>query len=404
MVTHRRIALLIESSSAYGRRVLRGITQYARLHGRWSLYYEQRRTAEAPPKWLRNWRGDGIIARVDDAAQARAIRRTGLPAVDLRGNVSSSMPVVKNDSTAVAELCANHLLERGFYHLAYCGFAGLAYSEHRLEYFQSYLAKRGVSCHVYLSASPAARAGQRAIESVGMHSDPKLIQWIDRLPKPVGIMACNDVRGQQVLNTCRELDVAVPEQIALVGVDNDDVLCDLSYPPMSSVELDTQRVGYEAAALLDSLMAGEPAPRRPLLIPPVRVIVRRSTDILVIDDPYVAEAVRHIRLHAIDGVKIEGVLDHLSAKGKLLSRRTLERRFANLLGRTLNEEILRVRLDRVKSLLMETDWPLWKIAQRSGFEFAEYMSVAFKRALLITPGEFRRQHQLGISHLRSNSR
>ncbi|MHB1767538.1 MAG: AraC family transcriptional regulator [Phycisphaerae bacterium] len=394
MAAHRRIALLIESSRAYGRRVLQGITQYSRCHGQWSLYYEQRQTAEAPPKWLRNWRGDGIIARVDDAALARAIRRTGLPAVDLRGNVFSSMPVIKNDSAAVAELCANHLLERGFYHLAYCGFAGLSYSEQRLEYFRLYLAKRGLSCHVHLSASPEASAGQRAIESVGLRPDPKLIQWIGRLPKPVGIMACNDVRGQQVLNTCRELDIAVPEQIAVVGVDNDDVLCDLSYPPMSSVELDTQRVGCEAAALLDRLMAGEPTQHSPLLIRPVRVIVRQSTDILAIDDPHVAEAVRHIRLHAIDGIKVEGVLDHLAAKDKLISRRTLERRFANLLGRTLNEEIMRVRLDRVKSLLLETDWPLCKIAQRSGFEFAEYMSVAFKRELQITPGEFRRQHQL----------
>ena len=387
MSSRRRVALLIESSRSYGRTVLQAITAYSRVHGPWSLYYEQRQTAEKPPSWLRTWRGDGIISRVDDLALARAIARTGLPAVDLRGRVCSTMPVVKNDDRRIAEMVADHLLDRGFVHLAYCGYTGLAYSERRCEHFRACLARHGLPCPVYQSVPPRPRAGQREVEVAGLRRDPKLIRWLRSLPKPVGIMASNDVRGQQVLNTCRELDIAVPEQVALVGVDNDDVLCDLADPPMSSVDLDTRRIGFEAAALLERMMAGDAPPNQHILVPPLGVIARQSSDVLAIADPDVAAAVRHIRLYAVDGLDVNDV----AAKSSV-SRRTLERRFARLLGRTLKAEILRVRLDRVKQLLIETDWPLSRVADRAGFLFPEYMNVAFKRELGVTPGEFRRQH------------
>ena len=390
MATSHRVALLIESSRAYGRRVMQAITQYSRVHGSWSLYYEQRQTAEAPPEWLKSWRGDGIISRVDDQRLARAIRRTGLPCVDLRGNVTSRFPVVKSDDALIAQMVADHLLERGFVHLAYCGFGGIPYSDRRLEFFRSYLASRGTTCQVYLSPRPRAGGGQRASERAGLRVEPKLLKWIAELPKPVGVMACNDIRGQQILNLCREIDLAVPEQVALAGVDNDDVLCDLADPPMTSVELDTYRVGMEAAALLDRLMAGAEPPAKPILIPPLSIIARQSTDILAIDDLQVAAAARHIRLHAVDGVDVDDVVAKLP-----ISRRTLERRFTALVGRSIGEEILRVRLDRVKRLLIETDWPLTKIADRAGFLFPEYMSVVFKRQLHMTPGQFRRQHTPG---------
>jgi len=387
MSSRRRVALLIESSRSYGRTVLQAITAYSRVHGPWSLYYEQRQTAEKPPSWLRTWRGDGIISRVDDLALACAIARTGLPAVDLRGRVCSTMPVVKNDDRRIAEMVADHLLDRGFVHLAFCGYTGLAYSERRCEHFCACLARHGLPCPVYQSVPPRPRAGQREVEAAGLRRDPKLIRWLRSLPKPVGIMASNDVRGQQVLNTCRELDIAVPEQVALVGVDNDDVLCDLADPPMSSVDLDTRRIGFEAAALLERMMAGAAPPNQRILVPPLGVIARQSSDVLAIADPDVAAAVRHIRLYAVDGLDVNDV----AAKSSV-SRRTLERRFARLLGRTPKAEILRVRLDRVKQLLIETDWPLSRVADRAGFLFPEYMNVAFKRELGVTPGEFRRQH------------
>jgi LacI family transcriptional regulator len=388
MPTCRRVALLIESSRAYGRRVLVAISHYAKLHGSWSIYFEQRQTGEKPPDWLKTWKGDGIISRVDDLVLARAIRRTGLPAVDLRGIVGIPMPLVKANDDRVAEMAADHLLERGFVNVAYCGYEGLSYSERRLKRFRPYVEDHGLECRVYLSPPPRANARQRDVECVGVLREQGLAEWISLLPKPVGIMACNDVRGQQVLNTCREMDVAVPEQLALLGVDNDEVLCELSDPPMTSVELDTQTTGHEAAALLDRMMNGEAPPAEAIFIDPVGIVARQSTNVLAIEDAHVAAAMRFIRLHAIDGCDVEDVVGNAA-----ISRRALERRFSKVLSRTINEELLRVQVDRVKQLLTETDWPLAQVADRSGFLFPEYMSVVFKREMGTTPGEYRRSRQ-----------
>ena len=383
-----RVALIIESSRAYGRRVLQGINAYARERGPWAFYMEERETGEAPPPWLRSWKGDGIISRVDDSALARAIGDTGVPAVDLRGVVRSRMPVVKADDRQVMALAAEHLLERGFAHLAYCGFTDLPYSERRLKHLLSVLHGRDVSCSVYQAPPPKPNAPQRAIERIGILFNRELANWLLSLPKPAGIIACNDIRGQQVLNICREIDLAVPEQVAVVGVDNDEILCELSDPPMSSVELDTHRAGYEAAALLHRLIQGQGAPEQPTLIAPKGVVCRQSTDTLAIADPGVAAAVRFIRMHAGDGIGVGDLISHAK-----MSRRLLERKFRRHLGRSPHQEITRVRMDRVKQLLQDTDWPLEAIARATGFEGADYLSVAFKKAAQMSPGEFRRNSE-----------
>ena len=382
-----RIALVIESSRAYGRRVLAGINAYARQHGPWAFYMEERETGEVPPPWLRSWKGDGIISRVDDVALARAIQHTHLPAVDLRGVVRSAMPVVKTDDRQVVKLAAEHLLARGFAHLAYCGFTDLSYSERRLKHLLSILHEREIPCSVYQTPPPRSNAPQREIERIGVLFNKELASWLRSLPKPVGVIACNDIRGQQVLNTCREIDLIVPEQVAVIGVDNDDVLCELSDPPMSSVELDTHNAGYEAAALLDRLIRGEPTPPGPILIPPKGVVCRRSTETLAIPDRHVADAVRFIRLHATEGIKVKQILAQIP-----MSRRLMERRFRKLLGHGPHAEITRVRIERVKLLLVETDWPLDSIAISTGFTGADYLSVAFKKHTGLCPGEFRRKH------------
>jgi LacI family transcriptional regulator len=314
----------------------------------------------------------------------RAIRATRLPAVDLRGVVRSHMPVVKADDRRVMELAVEHLLERGFAHLAYCGFTDLPYSERRLKHLVSVLHERDIRCNFYQAPPPRPNAPQREIERIGVLFNKELAAWLRSLPKPIGIIACNDIRGQQVLNTCREMDLAVPEDVAVIGVDNDEVLCEMSDPPMSSVELDTHKAGYEAAALLHRLVRGGAVPMEPVLIAPKAVICRQSTDTLAIADRHVAAAVRFIRLHASDGLKIKDVLDHVP-----LSRRLLERRFRKLLGHSPHAEIARVRIERIKQLLLGTDWPLESIARATGFAGADYMSVAFKKETHLSPGAFR---------------
>jgi LacI family transcriptional regulator len=170
----------------------------------------------------------------------------------------------------------------------------------------------------------------------------------------------------------------------VIGVDNDRLLCDLADPPLSSVICNTHRTGYEAAALLDRMMSGEPVPPEACLIKPLGIETRQSTDILAIDDPHVAVAVRFIREQACTGIQVSDVLQHVP-----FSRRVLESRFRKILDRTPHEEIARLRIDRVKQLLVETDLPLLVIASRAGFQHVEYMTVAFKKQVGVPPSKFR---------------
>jgi LacI family transcriptional regulator len=214
------------------------------------------------------------------------------------------------------------------------------------------------------------------------------------LPKPLGVFACYDICGQQVLDACRSVGLAVPDEVAVLGVDNDELLCELSSPGLSSVIPDTHRTGYEAAALLARMMQGERLEAFELRITPLGVQRRLSTDVLAIDDPLVVRAVRYIRDHACAPINVQDVLRVVP-----LSRKGLEARFRNLLNRTVHDEILRVKLDRVKQLLADTDLKVSDIASRTGFEHTEYLSVAFKRETGSTPGRYRMQQASGAQRV-----
>jgi LacI family transcriptional regulator len=385
MAVRQRVALLLESSRAYGRGLLHGIAEYVRLHGPWSIYHEERGLGDPPPAWLQGWDGDGVIARIEDRRIARAICDLGLPTVDLRGVLPDlEVPVIVTDDEAVSRMAFDHFLERGFRNFAFCGFAHADYSDNRSQAFAQFVEEEGLSCHVYQTSSKARPTGIKAIEQSGLVSEAEVARWLDELPKPVGLMACNDIRGQQVLNACREVGIAVPEEVAVLGVDNDDVLCDLSYPTLSSVVPDTRRIGYEAAGLLERMMGGQPPPAGDICIPPLGVVTRRSTDVLAIEDRHLARAVRYLREHACEGITVEDVLANVP-----MSRSVFERRFARLFGRSPKAEILRARLDRVKQLLAETEIPVKQIATKAGFEHPEYMNVIFKQRTGQTPGQYR---------------
>ncbi|MEK6237646.1 MAG: XylR family transcriptional regulator, partial [Planctomycetales bacterium] len=296
-----RVALLIESSRGYGRRLLRGVARYARNHGPWSLVWQDRGLEPTVPDWLRGWQGDGIIARVESRDIERATNATGVPVVDVRGRFDLNTPLVETDDQLVAQAAAEHLIERGFTQFAYCGFAGVNYSERRLQFFPACLQERGFDCIAYEAAASTKKKDQRIREQHGIQFERELADWVKSLPRPIGVMACNDLRGQQLLNACREVDVAVPDDVAVIGVDNDRVICELSDPPLSSVEPDADRIGYEAAALLDRMMQGESPSQKKTFIAPSKIATRQSSDVLAIDDELVSQAVRYIRQHACEG-------------------------------------------------------------------------------------------------------
>jgi LacI family transcriptional regulator len=374
-----QVALLIETSNAYARELLHGVRAYVRENRPWSMYLAEHGRGDAPPAWLRGWHGDGIIARIETPNIARAVVATGLPTVDVSAaRLVPELPWLETDDLAIARVAAEHLRERGFQSFGYCGDPRFNWSNWRREAFVKYLAAAGFQCSVY--QSPRVSQGSASWEQ----DQRGMARWIRALPKPAGVFACYDIRGLQVLEACRRMGVAIPDEVAVIGVDNDELLCDLSDPPLSSVIPNVRRTGYESAALLDRMMSGHLAPPEGRLFEPLGVATRQSTDVLAIRDRHISQAVRFIREHACDGICVADVL-----KAVPLSRRVLEQRFRKLLGRTPHEQILQVKLDRVKLLLTQTDMALAIIAERSGFAHVEYLSVAFKKNVGVTPSEFR---------------
>jgi LacI family transcriptional regulator len=279
----------------------------------------------------------------------------------------------------IAQLAARHLVDRGFKTLAYCGEPQFNWSKWREASFVSFAKEAG--CQYFLFEGKS----QHDKDYSWNRERTRLKAWVESLPKPLGVMACYDFKGQQLLDVCRELGVAVPEQVAVIGVDNDARLCRLCTPPLSSVIPDTHRTGYEAAQLLDSLMRGKPVPTEATLIPPIGIAERQSTDAYALDDPDIVTAMRFIREHACDGITVADVLRVVP-----LSRRKLEQRFLKLVRRTPYAEISRIRMERAGRLLRETSLPLAEIARRAGFTDPLYLSRAFKKHVGVSPRAYRK--------------
>ena len=383
MARRRRVALIVETSSAYGRRILRGVRRYVHTHQSWSIFLEQRSLTSRPPQWLEGWDGDGIISRTTTKQLVEAAAGTKVPLIDLTDRHGTfGLPQVWSDDRGIAELGADHLMERGFRRFGFCGFSRESWSQRRLAEFAAIVERSGETCHSYESPWFGKDAHPWETEQA------RIGGWLVGLPKPIGIMACNDLRGQHVLDACNRVDLAVPEEVAVIGVDDEEEICELCDPPLSSIIPNAELVGYKAAELLDRLMSGKEPETLQRIIPPLGITTRQSTDVLAIDDPDVASAVRYIREHACRGAVVDDILDHVP-----VSRSILERRFRKSLDCSPQALIRRTQLKRVKQLLVDTDLPLAKISELAGFKHHEHMCTVFKREVGDSPGSYRRKAQ-----------
>lgn len=374
-----RVALLVETSREYGRGLLRGIIRYQRKHGPWSITFQPHGLGEPPPSWLSTWRGDGIIARINDIPTARALMRLKVPLIDLRASLPGlNLPIVGIDNREVVRLAVEHFLQRGFRYFAFCGtpYGQHVYQDERSDRFRGELKARGFDCDVY--QHPKARLGAER----ELHH---LTQWLAKLPRPCALMTCHDDRGQQVLDACLRAGFAVPDEIAVLGVDNDEFLCQLTTPPMSSIDVDPVQIGHEAAALLDQLMRGLKPPRQPRFFPPRRIIERQSTSIFAVDDHHVASTARRIRDAACTPMSVDEVLRDVP-----LSRSAAYRRFRQQLGRSPKQEQMRLRIARARELLEDTDLSVAEIGQRVGYDEAKYFIHVFKQQIGVTPLKYRK--------------
>lgn len=382
MKPRRQVALLVETSNAYARGLLEGVSAYVRDHRSWSMFLPETGRGDAPSASLARWKGDGVLARIETADIARAVRRLQVPAIDLSAaRFLPDLPWVETDDDAIARLALDHFVERGFRHVAFCGDPRFNWSKWRCERFLRLAKEAGLTWADY------GASGSLPVSWQAEHA--KLVRWVRSLPRPIGIFACYDIKALQLLDACRDAGIAVPEEVAVLGVDNDPVLCELCDPPLSSVIPDARRTGYLAAELLDRWIAGKRPPAEAHRIAPLGIRTRQSTDVLAMEDRDVAAAVRFIRERACTGISVANVLREVP-----LSRRVLERRFFRCVGRSPHAEILRVKLGRVMQLLVESDLSIEAIAAMAGFEHPEYLSVAFKREMGVAPNHYRNEKRI----------
>lgn len=373
-----KVALFVETSNAYGRSLIKGVIHYLRKHGPWSVQLFEQAWGELPDNMMRTWRGNGVIARIETPSMAAALGKLTVPVVDLSSaRLVPALPWFENDYRLIAKLAFDHFRERGYRRFAVCGEFCHNWARWLGDHFTALVREAGYPCYVF-DASPKNEGRPERL----------LAAWLKKLAKPVALLACNDFHGRMVLDLCRGEGILVPDEIAVLGEDNDEVFCELADPPLSSVQQNGLRVGYEAAAGLARLMRGEQLGNEGVFIAPIGVVTRQSTDVLAIEDRSVAKVVRFIREHACEGINVKDVLRHNPQ-----SRRLLEARFKETLGHSPHDEILNVRIARVKALLVETDLSLELISEQCGFAYVEYLSVVFKRVVGVPPSTYRREHK-----------
>ncbi len=374
-----RVAVMIETSTSWGRRLIEGITDYSRVFGPWTLYLEPRGIDEAET-FPSGWTGDGIIARVRTPQYARRLERTRLPIVNVSGIVDPNIrfPRVQTSEREIAQLALDHLRARGFEHFAYCGVAVRRYVAQRAHVFEEVVRNAGFDCHIYLGDSNSNRRGNVSTELNARAA------WLKSLPLPVAVSTFSAIHGRRVAEAAALAGLNVPDDVAIITVDTDDLIGELIHPPLSAVQLATERSGFEAARMLHALMQRKKVD--PVVnVPPLGIAERQSTDVLAIQDTEISNALRFIRQNANRPINVEQVLEQVS-----VSRRVLERRFRALLQRTPAQEIRRTHLERAKLLLAQTNMSVPEVARASGFTYVEHMIPLFRKHMGVTPLAFRR--------------
>ncbi len=375
----KRVAILVETALASGRSILTGISQYLHEHDDWSVFHPTGHIGSTELSGLEQWDGDGIIARISNDDVLGKIRTKAVPVVDVLGNaMHSTYPLVKCDDRAIGRMAAEHFLSSGHRSFAYFGLDNERYSLERENAFIETARPRATFLDTFHINQSDPDAGQ------WKNNLQKTVSWLESLPRPIGLMVASDQFGPIIMKACQRLLIPVPEEISIVGVDNDLTFCDLCRPRLSSIEPDHTRVGYEAARLMDRLLAGEESKIRQIETPPLTLHRRLSSDTTAVRDSCLIKAMQCIRENACSGISIDEI-----ARRSGLSRSVLQRRFREHLNRTVGQALLEVKLRRARDMLTFTDLPLIDIAERSGFNYQEYLNYVFKKHLNTTPAQYR---------------
>lgn len=375
--------------------MLKGIAHFERTHHLWTAYHDDQAVSETDPRWIRSKKWHGVISRHTTPELAKACAELKIPLVDLNDvEPYPGVPKIRPDNVGIGHLGAEHFIERGYQKFGFAGFGNTLWARERRDGFVEAVRLAERECSVFEVDYPGDATPFWEEEQIG-----KLADWLKGLPKPIGIMACVDLRAQQLISAAHAAGLLVPEEIAILGANNDTIRCELADPALSSVAPNAFQSGYRAAALLGELLAGIEPKDINQRVEPLGVVTRHSTDVLAVEDRNVAAALSFIREKACLGITVNQVLEHAHA-----SRSQMERKFRQYIGRSPQSEIRRVQLRKIRQLLLETDFPLKRIAELTGFEHMEYMCVLFKRVTGVSPGSYRvRMQDKAVAAVASSS-
>ena len=388
MQKKKKILLLVESSSAYGRKIAFGISKYAKERGDWTLHIEDRDVFSIPLQLAQGWKGDGIITRTSRASLRNTLSRLSCPIVELLGVHSGQMREVMPDTYRGMELCIKHYQDKQISSIAYYGFGRNWWIEERRKTFLDITDQFGLTAYCFVDNS--AKTPNPQPEWSEKYEKP-LTRWLKTLPAQTGLIVACDYQAVRVLNTCQVIGIAVPEQLAILGIDNDEHFCNLATPQLSSLDQNAEMIGYEAAELLNRKMTIRAVRRKndeittPILVPPQGVVARRSTEIGAIEDEDVATALRFIAEFALTRIVVSDVVHHVG-----VSYSTLFRRFHQVLNRSPHDEIIKIRLDHAKFLLAQTNLSIRAIAAKTCYNTVEYFTAVFHRHIGQTPACYRK--------------
>ncbi len=370
----KQVALFLPPTPGYLSDVLNGVIEFARSSGDWVIEVcHTLAIAEATVAW---WRPDGVLLNATDGDWAPLIERLGIPTVQVGGQPLGTVPRVVTDNDAIGRLAARHFIDRGFRNFAYLGYGSLAWSCERGRAFCESLEEAGLRCNTYGDDGGIIHAS---------NVQGTLADWVAKLPKPVAVFACHDRAAMLLGRACAWLKLEVPDNVAILGVDNNPVECGLTTPAISSVMGSARRIGYQGSVLLDRMMKGEPVSLDSLRVAPAGVAVRGSSDIYATDDPDLLAAIKYIKQHADEPIEVGDV-----ARAIIVTRRMLERKFRAILNRSPREQILLAHVETAKDLLINTNLSMLEVAIRSGFPSSSKFATVFKREATLAPLAFRR--------------
>lgn len=383
-----KIILLSDFAEEYGKNLLRGIARYSKDNGPWTFcrmpaYYRDTIGIDGILAWAKEWKADGIIGQFYNNDEVRRFKKANIPLIaqDFKERLQN-VPNITGDYKEAGRMAAEYFLKKGFRNFAFYGFRNIVWSRERAEGFKERVKEAGYDVHLY------ERTDSRATDL--WHYKPStLTRWLKSLPKPVALMSCDDNLGNHITEASRQIKIKIPDDIAVLGVDNDEMLCDLSDPPLSSIGLDTEKCGYEAARLMHKMIEQGPGKFEDIVVQPTQVVSRMSTDIFASSDKYIVDALKYIHENLDKNLKVNQVLKEVP-----MSRRSLEKRFVMTTGYPVYEYIYNKRIEKFTQKLLETDMTIFEIALDLGLSDSKNIARQFKQLKGLTPVAYRKKYML----------